>query len=146
MKENNFFYIFQGLPVIDDGNSHNFFCALRLVIDSQATDQQKLFPQSARTKCVKPLVSKINKLDTGTVKWNELFIFEVPRKVSYSALGFVFICFKYSVLTIMNTVYFLVNKTSITYPKKKTYEIALICAMLILFCFYVIIRIHLFHL
>ncbi|KAF3970469.1 hypothetical protein CMV_005848 [Castanea mollissima] len=70
----------KGLPVIDDGNSHNFFCALRLVIDSQATDQQKLFPQSARTKCVKPLVSKINKLDTGTVKWNELFIFEVPRK------------------------------------------------------------------
>ena len=119
MKENNFFYIFQGLPVIDDGNSHNFFCALRLVIDSQATDQQKLFPQSARTKCVKPLVSKINKLDTGTVKWNELFIFEVPRKVSYSALGFVFICFKYSVLIIMNMVYFIVNKTFITYQKKK---------------------------
>ena len=82
-KKITFFSIFfQGLPIIDDGNSHNFFCALRLVIDSQATDQQKLFPQSARTKCVKPLVSKINKLDAGTAKWNELFIFEVPRKVT----------------------------------------------------------------
>ncbi|XP_062178337.1 uncharacterized protein LOC133883124 isoform X2 [Alnus glutinosa] len=70
----------KGLPIIDDGNSHNFFCALRLVIDSQATDQQKLFPQSARTKCVKPLVSKLYNLDAGTAKWNELFIFEVPRK------------------------------------------------------------------
>ncbi|XP_059444630.1 uncharacterized protein LOC132176414 [Corylus avellana] len=70
----------KGLPIIDDGNSHNFFCALRLVVDSQATDQQKLFPQSARTKCVKPLVSKLYNLDAGTAKWNELFIFEVPRK------------------------------------------------------------------
>lgn len=70
----------KGLPIIDDGNSHKFFCALRLVVDSQATDQQKLFPQSARTKCVKPLVSKTNDLDEGTAKWNELFIFEVPRK------------------------------------------------------------------
>ncbi|XP_019418850.1 PREDICTED: uncharacterized protein LOC109329610 isoform X2 [Lupinus angustifolius] len=70
----------KGLPIVDDGNSHNFFCALRLVIDSQASEQQKLFPQSARTKCVKPVVSRINGWDEGTVKWNELFIFEVPRK------------------------------------------------------------------
>ncbi|KAK4265962.1 hypothetical protein QN277_026944 [Acacia crassicarpa] len=70
----------KGLPLIDDGNSHNFFCALRLVVDSQATDQQKLFPQSARTKCVKPIVSRINGRVEGIVKWNELFIFEVPRK------------------------------------------------------------------
>ncbi|KAL5782083.1 hypothetical protein ACOSP7_007112 [Xanthoceras sorbifolium] len=70
----------KGLPIIDDGNSHNFFCALRLVVDSQVTDQQKLFPQSGRTKCVKPLVSKINDLVEGTAKWNELFIFEVPQK------------------------------------------------------------------
>ncbi|KAK7291737.1 hypothetical protein RIF29_07114 [Crotalaria pallida] len=70
----------KGLPIVDDGNSHNFFCALRLVIDSQASEQQKLFPQSARTKCVKPVVSRINGRDEGTVKWNELFIFEVPRK------------------------------------------------------------------
>ncbi|PPS09246.1 hypothetical protein GOBAR_AA11376 [Gossypium barbadense] len=68
------------LPIVDDGNSHNFFCALRLVIDSQATDQQKLFPQSARTKCVKPLVSDKVYPKKGIAKWNELFIFEVPRK------------------------------------------------------------------
>ncbi|XP_044485071.1 uncharacterized protein LOC123210663 isoform X2 [Mangifera indica] len=70
----------KGLPIIDDGNSHNFFCALRLVVDSQVSDQQKLFPQSARTKCVKPLVSESSGLVEGTAKWNELFIFEVPRK------------------------------------------------------------------
>ncbi|KAH9766384.1 C2 domain-containing protein [Citrus sinensis] len=70
----------KGIPIIDDGNSHNCFCALRLVVDSQVTDQQKLFPQSARTKCVKPLVSKINDLIEGTAKWNEVFLFEVPRK------------------------------------------------------------------
>lgn len=72
----------QGLPIVDDGNSHNFLCALRLAVDSQATDQQKLFPQSARTKCVKPSVSKNSNLNDGNVEWNELFIFEVPRKVS----------------------------------------------------------------
>ncbi|CAI8587512.1 unnamed protein product [Vicia faba] len=69
-----------GLSIIDDGNSHNFFCALRLVVDSQASEQQRLFPQSARTKCVKPIISRINNQDEGNVKWNELFIFEVPRK------------------------------------------------------------------
>ncbi|XVF38939.1 hypothetical protein REPUB_Repub20aG0145800 [Reevesia pubescens] len=68
------------LPIIDDGNSHNFYCTLRLVIDSQATDQQKLFPQSARTKCVKPFVSDMDYPNKGIAKWNELFIFEVPRK------------------------------------------------------------------
>ncbi|KAH1088253.1 hypothetical protein AAZX31_07G215500 [Glycine max] len=70
----------KGLPIINDGNSHNFFCALRLVVDSQASEQQKLFPQSARTKCVKPVVSRTKDQVEGTVKWNELFIFEVPRK------------------------------------------------------------------
>ncbi|KAF7837667.1 putative vacuolar protein sorting-associated protein 13A isoform A [Senna tora] len=70
----------KGLPLIDDGNSYNFFCALRLLVDSQATEQQKLFPQSARTKCVKPVVSRINDWYEGTVTWNELFIFEVPQK------------------------------------------------------------------
>ncbi|KEH32375.1 calcium-dependent lipid-binding-like protein [Medicago truncatula] len=70
----------KGLPINDDGNSHSFFCALRLVVDSQASEQQKLFPQSARTKCVKPVISRINNWDEGNVKWNELFIFEVPRK------------------------------------------------------------------
>ncbi|XP_010266663.1 PREDICTED: uncharacterized protein LOC104604129 isoform X2 [Nelumbo nucifera] len=70
----------RGVPILDDGNSHNFFCAIRLLVDSQATDQQRLFPQSARTKCVKPLLFKNNNLDEGTARWNELFIFEVPRK------------------------------------------------------------------
>ncbi|GKV06822.1 hypothetical protein SLEP1_g18658 [Rubroshorea leprosula] len=68
------------LPILDDGNSHNFFCALRLVVDSQATDQQKPFPQSARTKCVKPSFSDTDCPDKGNAKWNELFIFEVPWK------------------------------------------------------------------
>lgn len=72
----------KGLPIIDDGNSHNFFCTLRLVVDSQPMDQQKLFPQSARTKCVKPLVSETSNTNEGTAKWNELFIFEIPRKGS----------------------------------------------------------------
>ncbi|XP_031738035.1 uncharacterized protein LOC101213129 isoform X1 [Cucumis sativus] len=71
----------KGLPVTDDGNSHSFFCALRLVIEGQVPGQQKLFPQSARTKCVKPLIEN-NLLGEGIAKWNELFIFEVPRKGS----------------------------------------------------------------
>lgn len=72
----------QDLPIIDDGNSHNFFCALRLVVDSQSPDQQKLFPQSARTKCVKALQGGSGDVDHGIAKWNELFIFEIPRKVT----------------------------------------------------------------
>ncbi|KAJ4843890.1 hypothetical protein Tsubulata_025940 [Turnera subulata] len=71
----------KGLPIVDDGNGHNFFCALRLVVDSHSTDQQKLFPQSARTKCVKPLLAKADNLNYGMARWNELFIFEIPRKV-----------------------------------------------------------------
>ncbi|KAL8152479.1 LOW QUALITY PROTEIN: hypothetical protein V2J09_010239 [Rumex salicifolius] len=70
----------KGVPFVDDGNGCNLFCALRLVVDNQPTDQQKLFPQSARTKCVQPLVMKTGNTDVGTAKWNELFIFEVPRK------------------------------------------------------------------
>ncbi|XP_075085926.1 uncharacterized protein LOC107782497 [Nicotiana tabacum] len=70
----------KGLPVNDDGNSHNFFCALRLVVENQDSNQQKLFPQSARTKCVKPVIARKNNVDEGTAKWNELFIFEVPLK------------------------------------------------------------------
>ncbi|GMH18990.1 hypothetical protein Nepgr_020831 [Nepenthes gracilis] len=68
------------IPIVDDGNSQNFFCALRLVVDSQPIDQQKLFPQSARTKCVRPSIRKMNATDVGTARWNELFILEVPRK------------------------------------------------------------------
>lgn len=66
------------LPTVNDGNSNSFFCALRLVVESQEASQQRLFPQSARTRCVKPLFSKNN--DLGSARWNELFIFEVPRK------------------------------------------------------------------
>ncbi|KAF5202036.1 Vacuolar protein sorting-associated protein 13c [Thalictrum thalictroides] len=73
-------YESKGLPVVDDGNGHNFFCALRLVVDSHATDHHKLFPQSARTKCVKPFIASNNESEEGTARWNELFIFEVPRK------------------------------------------------------------------
>ncbi|KAG9446693.1 hypothetical protein H6P81_012821 [Aristolochia fimbriata] len=68
----------KGLPILDDGNSHGFFCALRLIIDGQPSDQQKLFPQSARTRSVKPIISESTK--DAAAKWNELFIFEVPRK------------------------------------------------------------------
>ncbi|KAK3025351.1 hypothetical protein RJ639_043860, partial [Escallonia herrerae] len=70
----------KGLPIVNDGNSHKFFCALRLVVDSQETNQQKLFPQSARTKCVKPLICEVNDHCEGIAKWNELFIFEIPRQ------------------------------------------------------------------
>lgn len=70
----------KGLSVVDDGNSHSFFCALRLSVDSQEKNQQKLFPQSVRTKCVKPKTSNSSQLEVGTTKWNELFIFEVPHK------------------------------------------------------------------
>lgn len=76
------FWFLQGLPILDDGNSHNFFCALRLVVDSQGTDQQKHFPQSARTKCVKPVLSN-SEVNTGMARWNELFIFEIPIKVFF---------------------------------------------------------------
>ncbi|KAL2906379.1 putative vacuolar protein sorting-associated protein 13F [Bienertia sinuspersici] len=68
------------IPIIDDGNSHNFFCALRLVVDNPPTDQQKFFPQSARTKCVRPLITEALDGDVGIAKWDELFIFEVPQK------------------------------------------------------------------
>ncbi|CAN1281796.1 Intermembrane lipid transfer protein vps13A [Linum perenne] len=74
------------LPILDDGNSHNMFCALRLLVDSQATEQQKFFPQSARTKCVKPVLSTPDELAIGTAKWNELFIFEIPRKQGHARL------------------------------------------------------------
>ncbi|KAL7618287.1 hypothetical protein Lser_V15G01600 [Lactuca serriola] len=66
------------LPTVDDGNNNTFFCALRLVVDTQEGSQQRLFPQSARTRCVQPLISIAN--DLGNATWDELFIFEVPRK------------------------------------------------------------------
>uniref|UniRef100_A0A1J3IH98 Putative vacuolar protein sorting-associated protein 13A n=1 Tax=Noccaea caerulescens TaxID=107243 RepID=A0A1J3IH98_NOCCA len=70
----------KGLHIVDDGNSHNFFCTLRLVVDNQGAEPQKLFPQSARTKCVKPSTTVVNDLMECTSKWNEVFIFEIPRK------------------------------------------------------------------
>lgn len=79
----------QGLHIIDDGNSHNFFCTLRLVVDSQGAEPQKLFPQSARTKCMKPSTAIVNDLMECTTKWNELFIFEIPRKVVHIILPFI---------------------------------------------------------
>jgi vacuolar protein sorting-associated protein 13A/C len=72
----------EGLSITDDGNRHDFFCALRLLVDNQQANQQKIFPQSARTKCVRPIISMVNDLYKGSAKWNELFIFEVPQKGS----------------------------------------------------------------
>ncbi|CAL5058295.1 unnamed protein product [Urochloa decumbens] len=69
----------KGLPIVDDGNGHSYFCALRLLIGS-ASDQHKAFPQSARTRCVKPV--KTTELQTHYAKWNEHFIFEVPAQAS----------------------------------------------------------------
>ncbi|MQL90988.1 hypothetical protein Taro_023589 [Colocasia esculenta] len=70
----------KGLPIEDDGNAHDFFCALRLVVDTNLAEQSKLFPQSARTRCVRPLVSRGTDVIQGIVKWNEIFIFEIPEK------------------------------------------------------------------
>ncbi|KAJ1696999.1 hypothetical protein LUZ63_005511 [Rhynchospora breviuscula] len=72
----------KGLPIKDDGNNHDYFCALRLLMDSTASEQYKLFPQSARTRCVKPLIFQEHESTVGYAKWNELFIFEVPEKGS----------------------------------------------------------------
>ena len=75
------------MPIIDDGNSHSYFCALRLLIGSNASDQHKVFPQSARTRCVKPV--RTSELRTHYAKWNEHFIFEVPEQVT---VNLVFSC------------------------------------------------------
>ncbi|KAJ3675683.1 hypothetical protein LUZ60_004725 [Juncus effusus] len=66
----------EGLPIVDDGNNDDYLCALRLLMDSNVSDQNSLFPQSARTRCVKPQKDS----NTHVAKWNELFIFEVPEK------------------------------------------------------------------
>ncbi|XP_015689233.1 uncharacterized protein LOC102707936 [Oryza brachyantha] len=70
----------KGLPIMDDGNDHSYFCALRLLIGSDVSDQYKVFPQSARTRCVKPV--KTSESQTHHAKWNEHFIFEVPEQAS----------------------------------------------------------------
>lgn len=70
------------MQLVDDGNSHDFFCAVRLVVDGQSLDQRRLFSQSARTRAVKPLVIKANEMSEVVAKWNEVFIFEVPKKVA----------------------------------------------------------------
>uniref|UniRef100_A0A0E0NER2 C2 domain-containing protein n=1 Tax=Oryza rufipogon TaxID=4529 RepID=A0A0E0NER2_ORYRU len=70
----------KGLPIMDDGNDHSYFCALRLLVGSDVSDQYKVFPQSARTRCVKPL--KTCESQTHHAKWNEHFIFEVPEQAS----------------------------------------------------------------
>uniref|UniRef100_A0A0E0JZW8 C2 domain-containing protein n=1 Tax=Oryza punctata TaxID=4537 RepID=A0A0E0JZW8_ORYPU len=69
-----------GLPIMDDGNDHSYFCALRLLVGSDVSDQYKVFPQSARTRCVKPV--KTCESQTHHAKWNEHFIFEVPEQAS----------------------------------------------------------------
>jgi vacuolar protein sorting-associated protein 13A/C len=74
----------QGLPIVDDGNDHSYFCALRLLIGNHTSDQYKVFPQSARTRCVKPV--KTTELQTHDAKWNEHFIFEVPEQVIFNVV------------------------------------------------------------
>ena len=76
--------IFQGLPIVDDGNDHSYFCALRLLVGSHTSDQYKVFPQSARTRCVKPVKTK--DLQTHHARWNEHFIFEVPEQVIFNVV------------------------------------------------------------
>jgi hypothetical protein len=43
-----------------------------------------VFPQSARTRCVKPV--KSTELRTHHAKWNEHFIFEVPEQVIFNVV------------------------------------------------------------
>lgn len=57
-------------------------------MDSTASEQYKLVPQSARTRCVKPLTSHESESAIGYAKWNELFIFEVPEKVTWIIKSF----------------------------------------------------------
>lgn len=66
------------LMLTEDGNGKNFFCALRLVTATQTSEDQKPFPQSARSRCVRPLMTETNNHSIGAVNWNEVFIFEVP--------------------------------------------------------------------
>ncbi|XP_059076567.1 uncharacterized protein LOC131042467 isoform X2 [Cryptomeria japonica] len=68
------------LPLTDAGNAYNFFCVLRLVTTKQTPEDQSPFPQSARSRCVKPLSLKRNDYLVGAVNWNEVFIFEVPNQ------------------------------------------------------------------
>lgn len=68
------------LMLTEDGNGQNFFCALRLVTTTQASEDQKPFPQSARSRCVRPLMIETNNHILGAVNWNEVFIFEVPHQ------------------------------------------------------------------
>ncbi|XP_078433928.1 calcium-dependent lipid-binding family protein isoform X2 [Wolffia australiana] len=67
----------RGLPIQDDGNIHEFFCALRLVLEVGCNDKSRIFPQSARTR-VRRVVS-LDNIGNRKVKWNEVFIFEVPE-------------------------------------------------------------------
>ncbi|KAH9312827.1 hypothetical protein KI387_027862 [Taxus chinensis] len=68
------------LPLTDDGNAYDFFCVLRLVTTKQTSEEQSPFPQSARSRCVRPLIMKTNGFLAGSVNWNEVFIFEVPHQ------------------------------------------------------------------
>lgn len=78
----------QEMPVKDDGNGQDYLCALRLAVRKQGLDQQKALPQSARSRCVKPcrLIQGPKSL-LATAKWNEVFVFEVPKQVSFNSKG-----------------------------------------------------------
>ena len=87
----------QGLPIIDDGNGHSYFCALRLLIGSHASDQLKLKPdyclqpalnwnwnlpihiQSARASATSGLRRRRHLRGTGALDW---FCTNISTKVA----------------------------------------------------------------
>ncbi|KAL3679175.1 hypothetical protein R1sor_022131 [Riccia sorocarpa] len=73
------------LIVNDDGNGQEYLCALRVAATRQSTETQKTHPQSARSRCVRPLslTQGVNSL-LATVKWNEMFLFEMSNQASPS--------------------------------------------------------------
>ncbi|KAL2613699.1 hypothetical protein R1flu_025391 [Riccia fluitans] len=73
------------LVVNDDGNGQEYLCALRVAAARPSTEAQKAPPQSARSRCVRPssLTQGTNTL-LATVKWNEMFLFEVSKQGSAS--------------------------------------------------------------
>ena len=81
-------FVSQELMLTEDGNGQNFFCALHLVTTTQASEDQKPFPQSARSRCLRPLMIETNNHVVGAVNWNEVFIFEVPHQVLFATINF----------------------------------------------------------
>ena len=60
-------FVSQELMLTEDGNGQNFFCALHLVTTTQASEDQKPFPQSARSICPRPLMIETHNHVVGAV-------------------------------------------------------------------------------